>query len=80
MFPGTPALFLGTFWLLGKGPIVPGNAKMLPGDSSEAARTVRFEDVARQNTVAHLFQLQLGFLALSHMGFSHRRGVPRATI
>src|SRR5271169_4140017 len=42
------------------------------------------EDLARQNTVAHLSQLQLGFRrcriwvsVLSHMGFSHRRSVLR---
>src|SRR5277367_788204 len=42
------------------------------------------EDLARQNTVAHLSQLQLGFRCcrtwvsvLSHMGFSHRRSVLR---
>ena len=44
------------------------------------------EDLARQNTVAHLSQLQLGFrrcrvwVMLSHMGFSQRRGVLKATI
>jgi hypothetical protein len=45
------------------------------------------EDLARQNTVAHLSQLQLGFRrrriwvsASSHMGFSHRRGVLKTTI
>ena len=45
------------------------------------------EDLARQNTVAHLFQLQLGFRrcrvwvsVLSHMGFSLRRSVLKATI
>src|SRR5271163_2368100 len=42
------------------------------------------EDLARQNTVAHLSQLQLGFRrcriwvsVLSHMSFSSRRGVLR---
>jgi hypothetical protein len=42
------------------------------------------EDLARQNTVAHLSQLQLGFRrrriwvsVLSHIGFSHRRGCPK---
>ena len=46
-----------------------------------------YEDLARQNTVARLFQLQLGFRrrytwvsVSSHMGFSHRRGVLKATI
>src|SRR5277367_3265474 len=45
------------------------------------------EDLARQNTVAHLSQLQLGFRrrrigvsVLSHIGFSHRRGVLKTTI
>ena len=45
------------------------------------------EDLARQNTVAHLSQLQLRFRRrhiwvsmLSHMGFSRRRGVLKATI
>ena len=45
------------------------------------------EDLARQNTVAHLFQLQLGFRrcriwvsVLSHMGFGHRRSVLKASI
>jgi hypothetical protein len=38
------------------------------------------EDLARQIAVARLFQLQLGFRALSHMGFSHRRSVLKATI
>jgi hypothetical protein len=45
------------------------------------------EDLARQITVAHLSQLQLRFRRrhiwvsmLSHMGFSRRRGVPKATI
>ena len=45
------------------------------------------EDLARQNTVAHLSQLQLGFWrcrtrvsVLPHMGFSHRRGVLKTTI
>ena len=48
---------------------------------------VFYEFLARQNTVAHLFQLQLGFRrrriwvsVLSHMGFSHRRSVLKATI
>jgi hypothetical protein len=46
-----------------------------------------YEDLARQNTVALLFQLQLWFRRrriwvsmLSHMGFSRRRGVLMATI
>jgi hypothetical protein len=46
-----------------------------------------YEDPARQNTVAHLSQLQLRFRCrhiwvsmLSHMGFSCRRGVLKATI
>jgi hypothetical protein len=45
------------------------------------------EDLARQNTVAHLSQLQLRFRRRhtwvsmsSHMGFSRRRGVLKATI
>jgi hypothetical protein len=45
------------------------------------------EDLARQNTVAHLSRLQLRFRRrhiwvsmLSHMGFSRRRGVLKATI
>jgi hypothetical protein len=45
------------------------------------------EDLARQITVAHLSQLQLRFRRrhtwvsmLSHMGFSRRRGVLKATI
>jgi hypothetical protein len=45
------------------------------------------EDLARQNVVAQLSQLQLRFrrrhtwvFMLSHMGFSHRRGVLKATI
>jgi hypothetical protein len=42
------------------------------------------EDLARQSTVAHLSQLQLRFRIwvsmLSHMGFSRRRGVLKATI
>jgi hypothetical protein len=45
------------------------------------------EDLARQNTVAYLSQLQLGFQRcriwvsmLSHTGFSHRRSVLKATI
>jgi hypothetical protein len=38
------------------------------------------EDLARQNTVAHLSQLQLRFRCPSHMGFSRRRGVLKATI
>ena len=51
------------------------------------------EDLARQNTVAHLSQLQLGFrrcrilvmlshvgFMLSHMGFSHRGGVLKVSI
>jgi hypothetical protein len=45
------------------------------------------EDLARQNTVAYLSQLQLRFRRrhiwvsmLSHMGFSRRRGVLKATI
>ena len=45
------------------------------------------EDLARQNTVAHLSQLQLGFRrcriwvsVLSHMGFSHRRSALKTTI
>jgi hypothetical protein len=45
------------------------------------------EDLARQNTVAHLSQLQLGFRrrriwvsVLSHIGFSHRRGVLKTII
>jgi hypothetical protein len=45
------------------------------------------EDLARQNTVAHLSQLQLRFRRrhiwvsmLSHMGFSRRRGVLKTTI
>jgi hypothetical protein len=45
------------------------------------------EDLARQNAVAHLSQLQLRFRRrhiwvsmLSHMGFSHGRGVLKATI
>jgi hypothetical protein len=45
------------------------------------------EDLARQNAVVHLSQLQLQFRRrhiwvsmLSHMGFSHRRGVLKATI
>jgi hypothetical protein len=46
-----------------------------------------YEDLARQHTVARLFQLQLGFRRRhtwvsmsSHMGFSHRRGILKATI
>jgi hypothetical protein len=46
-----------------------------------------YEDLARQNTVAPLSQLQLWFRrrriwvsVLSHMGFSHHRGVLMATI
>jgi hypothetical protein len=45
------------------------------------------EDLARQTTVAHLSQLQLRFRRrhtwvsmASHMGFSRRRGVLKATI
>jgi hypothetical protein len=38
-----------------------------------------YEDLARQNTVARLFQRQLGSV-WSHMGFSHRRGVLKASI
>jgi len=44
------------------------------------------EDLARQNTVAHPSQLQLGFwrgrilVMLSHMGFSHRDGVLKVSI
>jgi hypothetical protein len=45
------------------------------------------EDLARQSTVAHLFQRQLGFRrrhtwvsVSSHMGFSHRRSVLKTTI
>jgi hypothetical protein len=45
------------------------------------------EDLARQNTVTHLSQLQLRFRRrhiwvsmLSHMGFSRRRGVLKATV
>jgi hypothetical protein len=45
------------------------------------------EDLARQNVVARLSQLQLRFRRrhiwvsmLSHMGFSHRRGVLKTTI
>ena len=45
------------------------------------------EDLARQSTVAHLFQRQLGFRrrhtwvsVWSHMGFSHRRSVLKTTI
>jgi hypothetical protein len=45
------------------------------------------EDLARQSTVAHLFQRQLGFRRRhtwvsvpSHMGFSHRRSVLKTTI
>ena len=51
------------------------------------------EDLARQNTVAHPSQLQLGFwrgrilvmllhmgFMLSHMGFSHRDGVLKVSI
>jgi hypothetical protein len=45
------------------------------------------EDLARQITVAHLSQLQLRFRRrhtwvsmVSHMGFSRRRGVLKATI
>jgi hypothetical protein len=45
------------------------------------------EDLARQNTVAYLSQLQLRFRCrriwvsiLSHIGFSRRRGVLKATI
>jgi hypothetical protein len=45
------------------------------------------EDLARQNVVAQLSQLQLWFRRrhtwvsmLSHMGFSHRRGVLKTTI
>jgi len=44
------------------------------------------EDLARQNTAAHLSQLQLGFrrcrilVMLSHMGFSHRCGVLKVSI
>ena len=37
-----------------------------------------YEDLVRQNTVARLFQRQLS--ASSHMGFSHRRSVLKATI
>jgi len=36
---------------------------------------VVYEDLARQNIVAHLSQLQLGVSPSSHMGFNHRRGV-----
>ena len=46
-----------------------------------------YEDLARQNTVARLFQCQLGFRrrytwvsVWSHMGFSQRRGVLKDTI
>jgi hypothetical protein len=46
-----------------------------------------YEDLARQNVVAQLSQLQLRFRRrhiwvsmLSHMGFSHRRGVLKTTI
>ena len=46
-----------------------------------------YEDLARQITVARLFQRQLGFRrrhtwvsTLSHMGFSDHRGVLKATI
>jgi hypothetical protein len=42
-----------------------------------------YEDLARQNTVARLSQRQLGFTWVSvwsHMGFSHRRSVLKATI
>jgi hypothetical protein len=45
------------------------------------------EDLARQSTVAHLFQRQLGFRrrhtwvsVSSHMRFSHRRSVLKTTI
>jgi hypothetical protein len=45
------------------------------------------EDLARQNTVAHLSQLQLWFRRrhiwvsiLSHIGFNHRCSVPKVTI
>ena len=45
------------------------------------------EDLARQNVVAQLSQLQVRFRRrhiwvsmLSHMGFSHRRGVLKTTI
>ena len=48
---------------------------------------VFYEYLARQTTVALLSQLQLGLRrrriwvsVLSHMGFSHRRSVLRATI
>jgi hypothetical protein len=37
------------------------------------------DDLARQNTFAHLSQLQLRFRR-RHMGFSRRRGVLKATI
>jgi hypothetical protein len=64
----------------------------LPGPSwsrsSIAAAYEGFcEDLARQNAVAHLPQLQLRFRhrhiwvsMLSHVGFSHHRGVLKATV
>jgi len=46
-----------------------------------------YEDLVRQNTVARLFQRRLGYRhrhiwisVWSHMGFSHRRSVLKATI
>jgi hypothetical protein len=58
------------------------------GDAHEVPAYEGFcEDLARQNTVAHLSQLQLRFRRrhtwvsmLSHMGFSRRRGVLKTTI